>query len=91
MITEQNLQAVHGLIETTQLTLRHINGTWEYQLLNNLDEIRASLKQALPEAEQKQVEYLIETAVKAPLRRQMGRLRAVSRSLEEIQRHLKNQ
>jgi hypothetical protein len=78
----------HGLLDTARNTLRYLEGSWQYQIFNNLDELKNVLVKNLSPAELAEFEKILELTVKNPLRRQIGRVRAISRSLDEINRYL---
>ena len=75
---------IYGLVSTMRSTTQYLEGSWQYQIFNNLDE----LKQFVPEDKQQQFVDLLETMVKKPLRRQIGRLGSIKRSLDELNRYL---
>lgn len=79
---------LRGLLNTIQSTLEHINGSWEFQLLNNADALTAELRDLLSEEELHKFRQSLDVLIKKPLRRQMGRVRAVARSLEEVKRYI---
>lgn len=78
----------HGLIATMRTTLQYLEGSWQYQIFNNLDELRQSLKGKIPDQELQQFIDLLELSVKKPLRRQIGRLQSLKRSIDELSRYL---
>jgi hypothetical protein len=75
---------IHGLVRTMRSTVQYLEGSWQFQIFNNLDE----LKQYVPLDQQQQFVELLETMVKKPLRRQIGRLSSIKRSLDELTRYL---
>lgn len=78
----------HGLLETMQFTLGFLKGHWQYQVLGNLDELRIFLEGKLPPDQLAEFVRLMEQLVKNPFRRQIGRLKSISRSAEELSRYL---
>lgn len=79
---------VHGLLATMQTNTQHLEGSWQFQVFNNIDEFRESLRSKFPEADFAQLTDELELLVKKPLRRQMGRIKAISRSIDELYRYL---
>lgn len=79
---------IHGLAETMRSSVHHLNGSWQFQIFNNLDEVCNILQEQLSEQELQKFKEALEILVKKPLRRQMGRIRNVSRTIDEFRRYL---
>lgn len=91
--TEQNISngnwnANRGILDTQLDTLGQIGGKFQYQILENADEMLCALQKELPPERYKEVAAIVEMMLKQPLRRTIGRIRCVARSLEEIKRHM---
>jgi hypothetical protein len=87
-VSTVKIEQVAGLIETSLQSIDRVSGAWEYQILNNVDEAVDSLRGKVPEDRIKTLRDLVEAMIKQPLRRQMGRIRCVHRSLQEVKRVL---
>jgi hypothetical protein len=79
---------IRGLLATVKQAIQHLNGSWQFQIFNNLDELRYSLEGKLSEADLQKFVENMETLVKKPLRRQMGRIRLIDRTIGEFFRYL---
>lgn len=81
-------RSLRGLIDTARDNIRYLSAKWEHQLLQNMDELKESLKDKLSEQDYLALAAKMETFLKHPLRKQMGRIRCISRSLDETNRYL---
>lgn len=79
---------IHGLTETMRSSVQHLNGSWQYQIFNNLDEACQLLQESLSPQELQKFKEALEILVKKPLRRQMGRIKNISRTVDEFRRYL---
>ncbi len=79
---------LHGLLATMKASVDQLDGSWQFQIFNNIDEISSCLRNKLSEKELEEFIGKLESFVKKPLRRQMGRIKAISRSIGELYRYL---
>jgi len=82
--------AVQELVRAGLHVTENIRLTFENQILNNADQICQCLQasRSLPSNEKDQLLSLVENMIRAPLRRQMGRLKSAIRSLEEADKKI---
>lgn len=81
-----NFKPELGVLKTSLQTLGHVGAKFQFQLLENLDEVLNLLKEKLSPEDYHRIETSMELMLKQPLRRTLGRVRNVVRSLEEIKR-----
>lgn len=79
---------IHGLLATLKTNVQHLEGSWQFQVFNNLDEFREGLRGKVSETDLARLTEELELLVKKPLRRQMGRIKAIARSIDELYRYL---
>lgn len=79
---------LHGLLATLKTNVQHLEGSWQYQVFNNLDEFRESLRGKVSDTDLAKLSEELELLAKKPLRRQMGRIKAIARSIDELYRYL---
>ena len=64
--------------------LTNIQGSWQFQVFNNVDDIAFYLKGKLREDDHKAVTLMLETLVKQPIRRQLGRVKSAIEHLGSV-------
>lgn len=76
-----------GILNTSLQTLGMVGGKFQYQFLENADDLLRFLKERCSAEDYQQVAACMETLMKQPLRRALGRIRCVICSLEEVKRN----
>lgn len=74
-------------MRTLEDAIRILNGvadSMQYQLLENCDNIAEGVSSG--KEEQQRLNILLESTIKKPLRKQMGRIKSVRRFLQEAQK-----
>lgn len=68
-------EKVEALTELVR-NLKNVQGSWSYQVLNNVDELVHMLREKLTTEDHKSIQLFLEIGVKHPVRRQLGRVSA---------------
>ena len=76
-----------GILNTALQTLGIVGGKFQYQFLENADELLHYLKERCSPDDYQQIAACFELLLKQPIRRALGRIRCVTRSLEEVKRN----
>jgi len=85
------IKTCRDLIDTAEQTIESVGQYVNIQLMGNADISQTAIDTMFPEAPlAKREEYrqLLELIIKKPFRRQYGRMRAIARSLAELQKIL---
>ena len=72
-----------ALVEAVR-NLSNVQGSWNYQVFNNIDELVYKLRGMLGEADHRAIELFVELGIKHPIRRQLGRVTASIKILKEL-------
>lgn len=86
-ISTGNFKAEIGLLNTSLQTLGFLGNKFQHQLLENSDEVLNYLQVRCSPETYQEIAGCFEILMKQPIRRALGRIRCVARSLEEIKRH----
>lgn len=86
-VSTGNFQADLSLLNTSLQTLGILNSKLNHQFFENIDDLLINLRQNCSDENYQQIAGCFEVLLRQPLRRALGRIRCVSRSLEEIKRH----
>lgn len=82
-----DLQVDIGLLNTSLQTLGILGSKLGNQFLDNIDDVLNHLRRNCSDEDFQHIAGCFELLLRQPLRRALGRIRCVSRSLEEIKRH----
>lgn len=72
-----------ALVEAVR-NLSNVQGSWSYQVFNNVDELVHKLRGMISEADHRAIEFFVESGIKHPIRRQLGRVTASIKILKEL-------
>lgn len=87
-------ESAQEIVRSLVIHVESLENTWRYQLLNNADQIAVDFERLVHKVElgevssgnaSEQFKALVESLVKLPYKRQMGRLKGMLRSLQEVQ------